>query len=163
MLAHAGVGVTVIGIVASSAWRSEQVVILQPGEGAAIAGYELSFRGVAPRQGPNYQEVVALLAVTRDGRPVTELTPSKRSFEVPQQTTTEAGIHVGWRGDLYVVLGDEQTAGGWVVRLYFNPLVRLIWLGAVLMALGGLTSLSDRRLRIGVPRRARRVVAQAAE
>jgi len=163
MLAHIGVGVTVIGIIASSAWRSEEVVILKPGERAAIAGYDLAFRGVAPRQGPNYQEVVALLAVTRDGAAVTELTPSKRTFAVPQQTTTEAGIYVGWRGDLYVVIGDEQTAGGWVVRLYFNPLVRLIWLGAVLMALGGLLSLSDRRLRIGVPQRARRALAPAAE
>jgi len=163
MLAHAGLGLTVIGIVATSAWRDEQVVILRQGERAAIAGYELNFRGVAPQQGPNYQELVGLLAVTRNGRPVTELTPSKRTFETPRQTTTEAGIHVGWRGDLYVVLGDEQLAGGWVVRLYFNPLVRLIWLGAIVMALGGLLSLSDRRLRIGVPRRARRTVAQAAE
>src|SRR5262245_17366823 len=163
MLAHAGLGLTVIGIVATSAWREEQVVILGQGERAAIAGYELSFRGVAPRQGPNYQEAVGLLAVTRNGSPVTELTPSKRTFDTPRQTTTEAGIHVGWRGDLYVVLGDEQRAGGWVVRLYFNPLVRLIWLGAIVMALGGLLSLSDRRLRIGVPRRARRAIAQAAE
>ncbi|HEU0060860.1 MAG TPA: heme lyase CcmF/NrfE family subunit [Hyphomicrobiaceae bacterium] len=163
MLAHAGLGLTVIGIVATSAWREEQVVILRQGERAAIAGYELSFRGVAPRQGPNYQEVVGLMVVTRDGSPVTELAPSKRTFETPRQTTTEAGIHVGWRGDLYVVLGDEQVAGGWVVRLYFNPLVRLIWLGAIVMALGGLLSLSDRRLRIGVPRRARRAIPQAAE
>jgi cytochrome c-type biogenesis protein CcmF len=163
MLAHAGLGLTVIGIVATSAWRAEEVVILRQGERAAIAGYDLSFRGVAPRQGPNYQEVVGLLAVTRNGSPVTELAPSKRTFDTPRQTTTEAGIHVGWRGDLYVVLGDEQLAGGWVVRLYFNPLVRLIWLGAIVMALGGLLSLSDRRLRIGVPRRARRAIAQAAE
>jgi cytochrome c-type biogenesis protein CcmF len=162
MLAHAGIGVTVIGIVATSAWRVEHVVVLQQGERTAIAGYELMFRGVAPKRGPNYQEVVGLLAVLRDGEPVTELSPSKRTFDMPQQTTTEAGIHVGWRGDLYVVLGDEQVAGGWVVRLFFNPLVRLIWLGPVLMALGGLMSLSDRRLRIGVPRRARRPVAEVA-
>ena len=163
MLAHAGVGLTVIGIVATSAWRAEHVVVLRQGEGANIAGYDLSFRGVAPRQGPNYQEVVGLFAVTLNGKPEAELTPSKRTFDTPRQTTTEAGIHAGWRGDLYVVLGDEQVGGGWVVRLYFNPLVRLIWLGAVLMAFGGLLSLLDRRLRIGVPRRARRPVAAAAE
>jgi cytochrome c-type biogenesis protein CcmF len=163
MLAHAGVGLSVIGIVATSAWRVEHVVVLKQGERAAIAGYDLTFRGVAPRQGPNYQEVVGLLAVTHNGAAVSELTPSKRIFSAPQQATTEAGIHVGWQGDLYAVLGDEQTGGGWVVRLYFNPLVRLIWLGAVVMALGGLVSLSDRRLRIGVPRRARRPVAAAAE
>src|SRR5689334_8447003 len=85
MLAHAGLGLTVIGIVATSAWREEQVVVLRQGERAAIAGYELSFRGVAPRQGPNYQEVVGLLAVTRDGSPVSELTPSKRAFDTPRQ------------------------------------------------------------------------------
>jgi len=162
MLAHAGIGLTVIGIVATSAWRAEEVAVLKEGERTAIAGYELTFRGVAPRQGPNYQELVGLLAVTRGGAPVTELAPSKRTFDTPQQTTTEAAIHVAWRGDLYVVLGDEQAAGGWVVRLYFNPLVRLIWLGAVVMALGGLLSLSDRRLRIGVPRRARAALAGAA-
>jgi len=162
MLAHAGIGLTVIGIVATSAWRAEEVAVLKEGERTTIAGYELTFRGVAPRQGPNYQELVGLLAVTRGGAPVTELAPSKRTFDTPQQTTTEAAIHVAWRGDLYVVLGDEQAAGGWVVRLYFNPLVRLIWLGAVVMALGGLLSLSDRRLRIGVPRRARAALAGAA-
>src|SRR5262249_52377073 len=163
MLAHAGVGLTVIGIVATSAWRAEHVVVLRQGERSEIAGYDLSFRGVAPRQGPNYQEVVGFFTVTRNGKPDGELTPSKRTFDTPQQTTTEAGIQVSWRGDLYVVLGDEQPGGGWVVRLYFNPLVRLIWLGAVLMALGGLLSLSDRRLRIGVPRRSRRPIAAPAE
>jgi cytochrome c-type biogenesis protein CcmF len=164
MLAHAGLGLTVIGIVATSAWRAEEVVVMKPGERTAMAGYELTLRGVAPRQGPNYQEAVGLVTVTRGGAPVTELAPSKRTFDAPPQTTTEAGIHVGWRGDLYVVLGDQQEAGGWVVRLYFNPLVRLIWLGAVVMALGGLLSLSDRRLRVGAPRRsARRAIVAPAE
>ena len=79
MLAHVGIGVTVVGIVATSAWRVEHVVVLQQGERASIAGYELIFRGVAPRRGPNYQEVVGLLAVSRDGEPVTELSPSKRT------------------------------------------------------------------------------------
>ncbi len=94
--------------------------------------------------------------MTRGGAPVTELSPSKRTFDAPRQTTTEAAIHVSWRGDLYAVLGDEQADGGFVVRVYFNPLVRLIWLGAIVMALGGALSLSDRRLRVGAPRRARR-------
>jgi cytochrome c-type biogenesis protein CcmF len=77
--------------------------------------------------------------------------------------TTEAAIHVALAGDLYVVLGDELKDGaGWVLRLYFNPLVRLIWIGAIVMALGGILSLSDRRLRIGAPRRARREQPAAA-
>ena len=122
-----------------------------------IAGYELTFRGVAPAQGPNYQEQVGLFTVTRGGSAVTELSPAKRLYDAPRQPTTEAAIHVALAGDLYVVLGDELKDGsGWVVRLYFNPLVRLIWIGAIVMALGGALSLCDRRLRIGAPRRARR-------
>jgi cytochrome c-type biogenesis protein CcmF len=150
-LAHTGLGLTVIGIVATSAWQSERVVAMKPGDRAEIAGYELTFRGVAPSQGANYKEQVGLLAVTRGGAAVTELAPSKRVYDAPRQATSEAGIHVALAGDLYAVLGDEMTDGGFVVRLYFNPLVRLIWLGALVMALGGALSLSDRRLRIGAP------------
>jgi cytochrome c-type biogenesis protein CcmF len=84
-----------------------------------------------------------------------ELAPARRIYDMPQQATSEAGIHVSWAGDLYTVLGDETSDGGRVIRLYFNPLVRLIWIGAVIMALGGVLSLSDRRLRIGAPRRSR--------
>jgi cytochrome c-type biogenesis protein CcmF len=155
MLAHAGIGIAVIGIVATSAWQSEAVRAMKPGDSGEIAGYTFTFRGASPGKGPNYQEKAGLLEITRNGTPVTELRPSKRKFTAPPMDTTEAAIHVSWRGDLYVVLGDELTDGGWVVRLYFNPLVRLIWLGALVMALGGVLSLSDRRLRIGAPRRAR--------
>jgi cytochrome c-type biogenesis protein CcmF len=154
-LAHAGLGLAVIGIVATTAWRSEQILALKPGDTADIAGYTLNFKGVAPRQGPNYRERVALLTVSRGGKPVTELTPSKRDFTVEQTGTTEAGIHASWRGDLYAVLGDELKNGAYTIRLYFNPLVRLIWLGAIVMFIGGGVSLSDRRLRVGAPKRAR--------
>jgi cytochrome c-type biogenesis protein CcmF len=162
-LAHAGIGLTVIGIVATTAWQSERVVTMEPGQRAEIAGYELTFRGVVPQQGPNYREQVGLFAVARSASHVTELAPAKRLYDAPRQATTEAAIHVSWRGDLYVVLGDQARDGGWVVRLYFNPLVRLIWLGAIVMALGGALSLSDRRLRIGAPRRSRRALPSPAE
>ena len=161
-LAHAGVGIMVIGIVATSAWQSEQVLAMKPGEKTTIAGYDLSFRGTAPGQGPNYQELTGLFAVTRGGAAVTELAPSKRLYNQPPQPTTEAGILASWRGDLYVVLGDEQKDGGYTVRVYFNPLVRLIWIGCIIMFFGGLLSLSDRRLRVGAPRAAR-VRLQPAE
>jgi cytochrome c-type biogenesis protein CcmF len=155
LLAHAGVGLAVIGIVSTTAWRSESILALSPKETATIAGYELTFEGVAPREGPNYQERVGLFKVTRGGRLVAGLEPSKREFTVEQSGTTEAGIHASWRGDLYVVLGDELKNGAYSVRIYFNPLVRLIWLGAVVMFIGGGLSLSDRRLRVGAPKRAR--------
>ncbi len=162
MLAHAGVGIAVIGIVATTAWQSEAVRAMKPGESGEIAGYTFTFRGASPGQGANYQEKAGVLEITLGGVPVTELRPSKRTFTTPPMVTSEAAIHVSWNGDLYAVLGDELADGGFVVRLYFNPLVRLIWLGALVMALGGALSLSDRRLRIGAPRRARQKPVAAA-
>jgi cytochrome c-type biogenesis protein CcmF len=164
MLAHAGIGLMVIGIVATTAWQSERIVAMKVGERTEIAGYELTFRGVAPQRGPNYEEQVGVFTLTSGGAPVTELNPAKRVYDAPKQATTEAGIHAALGGDLYVVLGDAvKDGGGYVVRLYFNPLVRLIWLGAIVMALGGALSLSDRRLRIGAPRRLRHAVPSPAE
>ena len=154
-LAHAGVGLMVIGLVSTTAWRTERIEALSPGGTVDIAGYQLKFEGVAPRQGPNYQERVAVFEVTRNGNPVTELSPSKRAFAVEKSATTEAGIHNSWRGDLYVVLGDELKDGAYSIRVYFNPMVRLIWIGALVMFFGGGVSLSDRRLRVGAPKRAK--------
>jgi len=164
LLAHGGLGMCVIGIVATTAWREERILALKPGEAADIAGYHLTFDGVAPRQGPNYRERVGLFSVTRSGAAVASLEPSKREFTVERNSTTEAAIHVSWRGDLYVVVGDALKEGAYSVRIYFNPLVRLIWLGAVVMFMGGAVSLSDRRLRVGAPRRAgsRAMPAKAA-
>ena len=162
VLAHAGLGLAVIGIVATTAWRSEAIIALKPGESAEIGGYTLAFKGVAARDGSNYREQAAVFAVTRDGRTVTELAPSKRKFTVEQTDTTEAGIHASWRGDLYAVLGDPLKDGAYSIRLYFNPLVRLIWIGALVMFLGGAISLSDRRLRVGAPKRGEPRAAPAA-
>src|SRR6476619_958473 len=153
--AHAGLGIVVIGIVATTAWRSESVLAMKSKKSADIAGYQLTFEGVAPRQGPNYRERVGLFTVARGGQRVTTLEPSKREFTVERSATTEAGIHASWRGDLYLVLGDQLKDGAYSVRIYFNPLVRLIWLGAVVMFIGGGLSLSDRRLRVGAPKRAK--------
>ena len=153
-LAHAGVGIMVIGIVGTTAWRSEHIIAMKSGESAEIAGYHLTFRGVRPQQGPNYSELLGTFEVARGGRQVTALKPSKREFAVEGSGTTEAGIYQGWRGDLYVVIGDQQNDGGYSVRMYFHPLVWMIWIGAVVMFVGGGVSLSDRRLRVGAPKRA---------
>jgi cytochrome c-type biogenesis protein CcmF len=160
-LAHFGVGLLVVGVVATSAYRTERILVMKPGETVALAGYTLAFRGVAPATGPNYREVVGLFDVARGGAAVTKLEPSKRIYDAPPQPTTEAGIHASWRGDLYVVLGDEQKNGGYAVRAYFNPLVRFIWIGTLIMFFAGAVSLSDRRLRVGAPGRARRLAAAA--
>ncbi|RMF01583.1 MAG: heme lyase CcmF/NrfE family subunit [Alphaproteobacteria bacterium] len=166
-VAHAGLGVMVLGIVGTTAWQQEKIVAMKPGDRIEIAGYMLEFGGVAPARGPNYREEVGVFRVTRDGQPVTTLHPSKRLYLAPQQPTSEAGIHASWAGDLYTVLGDKLDAaktgknGAFSVRLYFNPLVRLIWIGTLIMFLGGLLSLSDRRLRVGAPRR-RKVAGEVA-
>jgi cytochrome c-type biogenesis protein CcmF len=159
--AHFGVGTMVVGIVATSAYQSERILVMTPGSSTEIAGYALTFKGAAPRLGPNYREEIGLFEVFRSGARVAELAPSKRLYDAPRQATTEAGIHASWRGDLYAVLGEAQEQGGYSIRLYFNPLVRLIWLGAIVMFVGGFLSLCDRRLRIGVPQRARLSAARA--
>src|SRR5262245_58922182 len=162
VLAHAGLGLAVIGIAATTAWRSEAIVPLKPGESAEIGGYTLTFKSVVARDGPNYREQAAVFAVTRGGSAVTELEPSKRNFTVERTDTTEAGIHASWRGDLYAVLGDPLKDGAYSIRLYFNPLVRFIWIGAIVMFVGGAISLSDRRLRVGAPKRSEAKAAPAA-
>jgi cytochrome c-type biogenesis protein CcmF len=154
-LAHAGIGIMVIGIVGTSAYQTEKILALKPGERAEVAGYDLLFKGITPTKGPNYSEQIAEFDVTRNGSPVTTLLPSKRLYNAPPQPTTEAGIYPAWTGDLYVALGDEQPSGAVALRLYFHPFVRFIWIGAVIMFIGGMISLTDRRLRVGAPQRAR--------
>jgi cytochrome c-type biogenesis protein CcmF len=156
MLAHFGVGMLVVGIVGTSAYRSESILVMKPGDRTAIAGYELLFRGASPGRGENYTEQTGVFEVSRSGSALTRLEPSKRLYDAPPQPTTEAGIYAAWSGDLYAVLGDRQPDGGFAVRLYFNPLVRFIWIGALVMFLGGAFSVSDRRFRVGAPVRARR-------
>ena len=160
-MAHCGVALVLAGIIGSQAWQSEIIRVMAPGETAELAGYEFTFRGVRALQGPNYSIDRGEFEITRDGAPFTRLFPEKRFYPVQQTQTTEAAIHTTWIGDLYVAIDESRAAvgeddGAWSVRLYFNPLIPWIWLGAVIMMLGGLVSLSDRRLRIGAPRRTRR-------
>jgi len=160
-VAHGALGLVVAGITASSAWHAEHIGVMKPGESVDIAGYTIKLEQVGEYDGPNYRARRAILAATYGGKPVATLTPEKRFFTVQQTTTTEAAIHTTGFADLYAVLGDpaapqagsENTDGGWVIRLYHNPLVPWIWVGAVLMALGGLISLTDRRHRVGAPTR----------
>ena len=157
MVAHFGVGVMVVGIAATSAYRQEKILVMEPQQNVAFAGFELTFKGVFPATGPNYNEQRGRFDVHLGDSPLTELYPAKRVYRASRQNTTEAGIHASPWGDLYVVLGDPKQDGAYAVSLYYNPLVRLIWIGCVIMFLGGVVSLSDRRLRVGAPRRATRL------
>jgi cytochrome c-type biogenesis protein CcmF len=161
-LGHFALGMMLLGIVASSAFQSERILVMAPGESVEIAGYTLSYNGMEPELGPNYRQDVALMEAARGGR-VSDLRPAKRLYTARQMPTTEAAIHTSGLSQLYVSLGDLKDDGAVVVRAYNKPLVLLIWLGPVVMALGGLVSLSDRRLRVGAPaptaRRARKASA----
>jgi cytochrome c-type biogenesis protein CcmF len=163
LFAHFGIGMLMVGIVATSAYREEHILAMKPGDKIAVDGYDVTFSGVERGRGPNYTEDVADFDVKRGGETVARLTPAKRLYDAPPQSTTESGIHASWRGDLYLVIGDAQPGGGYAVRAYFNPLVRFIWLGALIMFIGGGISLSDRRLRVGAPARPRHAIPVPAE
>ena len=162
MLGHMGIGLFVIGSVATSVWNTEKIVAMVPGDTQTISGYDVRFDGVKEVQGPNFVEKVGSFNVMKDGKQITILHPGKRAYVVQKMPTTETGIYNAYNGDLYLALGDKLQRGAYTVRFYFNPFIRLIWLGCLIMALGGLVSLSDRRLRIGAPKRAKRSRAAVA-
>ncbi|MGM4962133.1 heme lyase CcmF/NrfE family subunit [Tardiphaga sp. 1201_B9_N1_1] len=153
--AHAGIGVVLIGIVCESTWNTEYIGTMQPNDVAKLAGYELTLKDVTQRQGPNFRESLARFRVTRGGDEIGEMTPSKRNFTARQSSTTEAALLSRGASQLYISLGEEAAGGAVAVRMYHKPLVLMIWWGPVLMAFGGLLSLSDRRLRVGAPKPAK--------
>ncbi|WP_375161131.1 heme lyase CcmF/NrfE family subunit [Bradyrhizobium sp. RDT46] len=153
--AHAGLGVALIGIVCETTWNSEYIATMKQNEVAHIAGFDVKLDGVLQRQGPNYREMIAEFNVSRDGAPLSVMTPSKRSFTTRGSSTTEAALLTRGASQLYVSLGDANAEGAIAVRIYYKPMVLLIWWGPVLMAFGGVLSLSDRRLRVGAPKPAR--------
>jgi cytochrome c-type biogenesis protein CcmF len=161
-MAHGGLGVVVAGIVAISAWRTEQIAVMQPGQSVAVGGYSILYQGVFEVAGPNYRAERGDFVVSRDGREVGRLQPEKRFYPVQGQATTEAAIRTTGFGDLYVVLGEDQGGGSRAVRVFHNPLAPWLWAGAVIMVLGGLVSLTDRRYRLGVPGRRRQPSTAAA-
>jgi cytochrome c-type biogenesis protein CcmF len=162
--AHAGVGVALIGIVCETTWNSEYIGSMKPDDVATIAGYRLKLDAVTQRQGPNFREQIAQVSVSLDGAPLSVMTPSKRNFTTRQSSTTEAALLTRGFSQLYISLGETSGDGAVAVRIYHKPLVLLIWFGPVLMAFGGLLSLSDRRLRVGAPKPARAARGlQAAE
>jgi cytochrome c-type biogenesis protein CcmF len=162
--AHFGLGVTLLGIIGETGWSAEKIVTIKPGDVVTLRHYELTFEGLVPREGPNFRELTAKFTVRRGGDVLGVLEPAKRSFATRSMTTTEAALMTRGVSQLYLSLGDQGRDGSIAIRLYHKPLVLLIWLGAVVMVTGGALSLSDRRLRVGAPKPARRRVAlQPAE
>ena len=165
-IAHASMGIAIAGMTGTSAWQSETIQAMKPGDNATVGAYAVHFDSVGMVQGPNYSAEQGVFTVTRDGKHIATLTPQRRSYPVTRMTTTEAAIHTTWLSDVYVALGDPaQNGTAWTVRLYHHPLVPWIWIGSLGMMVGGLVSLSDRRFRVGAPerRRAAKGTLQPAE
>jgi cytochrome c-type biogenesis protein CcmF len=171
-IAHLGMAVAVAGIVASSAWQSESIGLMRPGESVSIAGWQVTFRGTEMARGANYAARRGLFEARQGQGDAVALSPAKRFYPSTGAVTTEAAIRGSILGDLFITIADPAEAGpqggnarflfeapadaAWAVRITHNPLVGWIWAGAGLMALGGAVSLTDRRLRVGAPaRRAR--------
>ena len=157
-LAHAGMGITVAGV-AGMSLATQRIVLLHPGQSVQAAGMTWTLEALTDGAGSNYSERIATVRVARPGLPDLEMHPSRRTFPVQHMTTTDVAIHTTGFADIYAVLGEERD-GAAVMRLHYNPLAPWIWLGGLVMALGGCLSLADRRLRVGAP--ARRAVAVPA-
>jgi cytochrome c-type biogenesis protein CcmF len=154
-VAHSGVGLVVIGIAASTAWQTEILQAMNPGDTIKLAGYDVTFDGVRDVRGPNYMARQGTFRIAHGGQPFITLQPEARRYPQPPMDTTEAAIYPMLSADLYVTVGEADGRGGFAVRLYHKPLVSWIWGGAIVMVLGGLVSLTDRRHRVGAPRRVR--------
>ena len=163
-LAHFGLAVTVAGVTGAGLWQVESIQIMRPGDKVEVSGYEFTFEGAENVRGPNYGAERGTFTVRDDGQVVAKLSGERRRYFVSGDETTEAGIHTTAMYDLYAVLGEPNGKGGWTTRLYYKPLVPWLWLGSIIMVLGGIVSLTDRRLRVGAPsRRSSRAAPAPAE
>ena len=160
-IAHFGLGVTVLGIVATTSWQTELVTTLNPGESAELSGYTVAFDSFGKQAGPNYMADEASFTITAPGGSTRQTMADRRVYVANGMPTTEAAIETYGFSQLYLQLG-EPLDDTHVVRIWYKPYVTLIWLGALLMALAGVVSLTDRRVRVGAPRRAAKLATGVA-
>jgi cytochrome c-type biogenesis protein CcmF len=146
-VAHVGVGLFAIGVTVVQSYKIEKDFALTPGESVELQGYTFHFDNTTQVAGPNYDAVQAHFRITKGDDLVAELTPQKRIYRVRTMPMTEAGIEVDWNRDLFVAMGEDLGAGKWSMRLQYKPMVRFIWFGAFVMALGGFIAITDRRYR----------------
>jgi cytochrome c-type biogenesis protein CcmF len=158
-MSHAGLGVTMLGVVGITTWQYEDIRVVHINDSYDVGAYTITLNGIEDAEGPNYLTTIADITLSRDGKVLSQMYPEKRIYPVAQVPTTEAAIDYSLARDVYVVIGDEQDNGGWAVRTYVKPLTNWIWIGCFMMALGGCFSLSDRRFRVAAG--ARKTNAQA--
>jgi cytochrome c-type biogenesis protein CcmF len=148
-IAHLGVAVFIVGITLTSIYSEEKDVRMTPGEQFILGGYSFEFKGVQSVPGPNYQAQKGHLTVSKDNQLIATLYPEKRIYRVQRNAMTEAAIDAGLTRDLFIALGEPRGEGGaWSLRIYVKPFIRWIWLGTIIMALGGLLAATDRRYRL---------------
>ena len=152
-IAHLGVGVFTLGVTMVSAFSVETDRALSPGSSIEVAGFDFEMRELRNVQGPNYSAIEAVIEIRDGGDFVGEVRPQKRQYLVQKNWMTEAGIHATWNKDLFVALGDQLGNDTWSVRVQYKPLIRWIWLGTLIMAIGGGIAASDRRYRSQARRR----------
>ncbi len=149
LLAHLGIAVFVIGVTMVKGYETERDVRMDVGDTVEAGGYVFRFDGVSDQPGPNYISSEGRISVSKDGKPLTVLNPEKRVYNASGMPMTEASIRTGFLRDLYVSLGEPiPGTNAWAVRVYIKPFVDWIWAGCLLMALGGILAISDRRYRI---------------
>jgi len=147
MLAHIGVAVFVFGVTMVGTYDIERDVAMSPGDSTTVRGYTFTYQGAQAVQGPNYQAMRGHLVVTREGKPVSDMYPEKRVYRVQRNPMTEAAIDSRIKGDLYVQLGEVISGDKWLVRIWVKPFVSWVWFGCLLMGLGGIWAVTDRRYR----------------
>ena len=157
-IAHAGLGVTLLGL-ASAGWGQEHILSMKPGETTTIGPFTATLESVTQQPGPNYTAAVARTVIRRDGVEIATVEPASRFYPVRKMARAEAGIVTLGFGQFYESIGAPTGGAGVDVKLFWKPLVTLIWIGALIMGFGGAMSLSDRRLRFGIAARARRAPA----
>ena len=162
-MAHGGLGITIFAVSAMLGWASEDIRVAQIGESFEHNGYTITLTDVQRVQGPNYISSTGYVDIYRDGDLITQLEPEKRIYPAAGMPTTEAAIDYGFTRDIYLALGDPQDGGGWALRTYVKPFANWLWGGAIIMALGGLISLTDRRFRVAAGARKAPVSATPAE
>ena len=151
IIAHLGVGLLILGITGSSVWQKEEITKMKINEKIKIEKYNIIFNGINEIRGPNYVALQGIFFVYDDKKNiVTKLKPENRFYPIENNFTTEASIHTNLFRDLYIVLGEGNLNDGWVVRIYYNPLVVWIWVGALVIFLGGIisTSINSKKIKI---------------
>jgi cytochrome c-type biogenesis protein CcmF len=162
-IAHFGVGFFCVGVTMVESFKIEKDVSIGRGETVHVAGYDYTFVSIGPVTGPNYDGVRADFRLSRDGREIAIVHPEKRQYRSGGNVMTEAGIDAGLFRDLFVALGEDLGRDRWSVRVQYKPMIRFIWFGALIMALGGLVAASDGRYRRRVPATESSRAATAAE